>query len=465
MSVWLFGFSAGVLLSVLGLLARLWAGLPYPPQVLFDRLTRLMGTPEVFNWLHQWLGVGQGGKIGAFVGVLFLWLGGLTLLGLMAPLVGSLVLLLGLLVLMPFPWAIGYALFYLLIRLALQPAQKAHQAGRRQALNAIGAGSLLVTLAASGGLFRKVLQGTDQTATPALKAGSPLPEGVVSQEDLYYVSKNLEGFDPVLKEQDWTLKVSGRVNTPQTFTLADLKKLPQRQLELTLNCISNPVGGFLIGNAIWTGFTVRELLNRVGVQQGAKFIIWKAADGYIESLPLGEAYEEDVLLVHSINGEPLNARHGFPLRVLIPGRYGMKQPRWITEIELSSTDVPSYWSQRGWDKEAFIKPSSRFDYPEEGKPVPAQQQVELRGVAFAGRTPITRVEVSVDGGKSWMETTLKERRSNHAWTLWSLPWTFEKGIHEVVVRAHAGGKVQTDQTADPLPSGSTGWHRFLVNVS
>ncbi|GGJ23749.1 molybdopterin-dependent oxidoreductase [Deinococcus roseus] len=459
------GFSAAVLLSGLGLLARMWAAAPYPPQVLFDRISQFLGTPAMFNLIHHLLGVGQGGKIAAFLGVLLLWLGGLTLLGVLGPVIATGVLLLVLLFVVPAGWAVGYAVLYLLIRLALQPAVIQHQQGRREALNALGVGSLAITVAASGSLLKKVLDGTDQTAASAFKAGSPLPEGIVSQDDLYYVSKNLEGFDPLLSAEKWSLKIKGMVEKPGDLTLSDLKKFRQRDLELTLNCISNPVGGFLIGNAIWTGFTLRDLLNQVGVKQGAKFILWKAADGYIESLPLGEAYEEDVMLVHSINGEPLTPKHGFPLRVLIPGRYGMKQPRWITEMELSSSDVPSYWSQRGWDKEAFIKPSSRFDVPEEGKPVVAGKELMMKGVAFAGKVPITRVEVSVDGGKTWQEAALKDRRSKHAWTLWSLPWTPEAGIHEVVVRAYGAGKLQTDQTADPLPSGSTGWHRFLVNAS
>ncbi|GEM47430.1 molybdopterin-dependent oxidoreductase [Deinococcus cellulosilyticus] len=459
------GFSAAVIFSVLGLAGRVWGQLPYPPQVIFDRITQFLGTPVMFNLIHDLLGVGQGGKIAAFVGVLLMWLGGLSLLGVLSPILAATVILLVLVLLVPFPWALAHALLYLLVRLALQPATRSFEQGRRKALTTLGAGSALLTLGATGGLFKNVLQGTDQTSASAFKAGSALPEGIVSQEDLYYVSKNLEGFDPVIEAQAWTLKVGGLVERPTNFSLDDLKRFQQRDLELTLNCISNPVGGFLIGNAIWTGFTVRDLLNQVGVKQGAKFIIWKAADGYVESLPLGEAHEEDVLLVHSINGEPLTPKHGFPLRVLIPGRYGMKQPRWITEIELSRTDIPSYWSQRGWDKEALIKPSSRFDFPEEGKPVPAGQEILMKGVAFAGRVPITKVEVSVDGGKNWQEAKLSARRSVHAWTLWSLPWTPETGIHEVVVRAYAAGKLQTEATADPLPGGSTGWHRFLVNVS
>lgn len=454
-----------MILSLIGLAGRLWAQLPYPPQVLFDRMTQFLGTPTMFNLIHDLLGVGQGGKIAAFVGVLLMWLGGLSLLGVLSPLIASGLLFLVLVLLIPLQWALLYAVLYWLIRQALQPAAHGFKQGRRQALTALGAGSALVTLATAGGLFKNVLQGTDQTSASAFKAGSPLPEGIVSQEDLYYVSKNLEGFDPVLQEANWTLKVGGMVERPAELTLADLQKFEQRQLELTLNCISNPVGGFLIGNAIWTGFRVRDLLNQVGIKQGAKFIIWKAADGYIESIPLGEAQEDDVLLVHSINGERLTPKHGFPLRVLIPGRYGMKQPRWITEIQLSRTDVPSYWSQRGWDREALIKTSSRFDVPEEGKPVVAGQEMQMKGVAFAGKVPITKVEVSVDGGKTWQEAELSPRRSQHAWTLWSLPWTPKTGIHEVVVRAYAAGKLQTEALADPLPSGSTGWHRFLVNVS
>ena len=203
---------------------------------------------------------------------------------------------------------------------------------------------------------------------------------------------------------------------------------------------------------------------RWGSNNEARFVLWEAADGYTESLPLGEALDPEVLLITKLNGEALNARHGFPLRVLIPGRYGMKQPRWITKITLSADDQPGYWVKREWSKAARVELMSRIDQPPESSPhLAAGAETFLRGVAFYS-APITKVEVSIDGQQTWHEASLIAPRSVYAWTPWQIRWTPQAGTYTLAVRAYAGNVAQTSQQELALPEGATGYHSFAVEV-
>ncbi len=470
---WLAAWLTAVLLSALGLAGRAWGALAYPPLDLFGILTQFAGVPRVFQIIHSIFGLGQGGKIFAFVGVVVLWLGGLTLLGLLQPWVGALALGLLLLSFTPFPVALGYAAAFWLLTLGVRALLRPLRAGdvntgdvdkRRTLVGALWGGSALLVAGGLAGVFRSVGGSARQAAQ--VGPDGALPLGVTPQQDFYYVSKNLEAFDPQLSAADWKLTVNGMVRSPATFTLDELRQFPGRDVQLTLSCISNPIGGPLISNGIWTGFTVADLLKKVGVQPGAKFIVWKAADGYEESLPLGDAYEQDVVLVYGLNGQPLSQKHGFPLRVLIPGRYGMKQPRWITSIRLTDQDIAGYWNKRGWSKTARVEIMSRIDQPAEATPtVKAGVPTPLRGVAFGGLRPITRVEVSTDGEQTWRAAKLTELGSKYAWTLWELPWTPAAGSHQLAVRAYSGDEAQVKTDAEALPEGATGYHTFVVAAS
>ncbi|MGI8747572.1 MAG: molybdopterin-dependent oxidoreductase, partial [Deinococcus sp.] len=420
-------------------------------------------------------GLGQGGKIFAFSGVALLWLGGLTVFGALGrPVIGGLLTALVCLLLVPWQTALldGLAFTALLESVAtllagrasrLRPEGSPPDSGWRGATAALAAGGALV---AGGGLFSLFRStGAPPSAVAVPVPGGPLPFGVTPVGQWYYVSKNLEAFDPKLDGAKWQLKVGGMVRSPQSFSLTDLKGFQPVSEELTLSCISNPVGGPLISNGIWQGFRLSELLKKVGVQPGARYLLWEAADGYTESLPLGRALEDDVLLVHSLNGQPLTPKHGFPLRVLIPGRYGMKQPRWITGIRLSDQDQPGYWVKRGWSRTALVELTSRIDLPVETSPVvKAGQPGFIRGIAFFGDKPITKVEVSVDGEKSWQAARLIQPRSRSVWTTWELAWTPAAGNHQLSVRAYSGSTVQKSAEKDALPEGATGYHHFIVNA-
>ena len=455
------GFIQAVSLSALGLLAGLDFGVPYPPQEVFNEVTQLLGTPAMFQLVHATFGYGQGGKVAAFIAVAALWLGGLTALRLAGPLFGTALLFLGTALLIPMPGPVLYALAFLGLFFALQPITASP--GRRGVMRVLGGGAAALLVGGSLPLLRGVLGSGQRQDRDAWTRTGGLQLGVTAQRDLYYVSKNIEPFDPDIDRAQWRLAVRGLVRTPTTFTFAELQAFPQVEFERTLYCISNPVGGPLLGNVVWTGFKVADLLRAVGVQTGARWIVWRSDDGYAESLPLGEALEEDVLLAHQANGEPLSRKHGYPLRVLIPDRLGMKQPKWITAIELTAEEVPGYWAERGWTRTGYLETSSRIDEPSAQNPVvAADTPTEIRGVAFAGTQTITRVEVSTDGGSTWQDAALSPKRSAYAWTLWSLGWTPTLGPQRLVVRAYANGELQTSQAREPLPEAATGWHSVEV---
>ncbi|WP_407541368.1 molybdopterin-dependent oxidoreductase [Deinococcus radiomollis] len=508
---------AAIVLSLIGYLLFLAVDLAYPPLRLFGTMTQLLGIPRLFQLVHQIFGLGQGGKIFAFTGVSVLWLGGLTLLGgLWRGQISGLMVFVLMLIFTPWYVALGYGVaFWLLLDgvnallaprragaggntggdtisdtsgsvvspiagppVKLAPARRtpaadlrgagrvvtAPDSARRTTTALLAAGGAVVAAGGLSALFGS--GGETASAAAVITPGGPLPFGVTPVSQWYYVSKNLEPFDPKVDGTKWRLKVSGLVRTPQSLSLQDLKKFTPVTDERTLACISNPVGGPLISNGVWVGFRLSELLKAAGVQGGAKYLIWEAADGYTESLPLGRALEDDILLVHTLNGAPLNVKHGFPLRVLIPGRYGMKQPRWITGIRLTDTDEPGYWVKRGWSKAAEVELLSRIDEPAEISPqMKAGVASAIRGIAFFGDKPITKVEVTTDGGKTWTAARLVTPRTRYAWTPWEMPFTPAAGVYQIAVRAFSGSTVQKVADADALPEGATGYHHFIVNVS
>ncbi|WP_161882421.1 molybdopterin-dependent oxidoreductase [Deinococcus alpinitundrae] len=468
---------AAVLLSATGYAALVWASWAYPPITLYGTLTQLLGTPAIFQLLHRLLGLGQDAKLLAFSGVAVLWLGGLSLLGtLERPLIAGISLaILCILGLGALGWwlPIVYGLvFWALLEgvnrllapapAGAKPAATHPDPTRRTTTLGLATGGLL---AAGGGLTALFKSGNAATTTDALLPGDPLPFGVTPVEQFYYVSKNLEAFDPRLSAEKWTLTVGGLVQRPRTFSLSDLQQFAPVTSERTLSCISNPVGGPLISNGVWSGFRLSALLGEVGMQKEARFVLWEAADGYTESLPLGEALDPEILMVTQLNGSPLNARHGFPLRVLIPGRYGMKQPRWITKLTLSAEDQPGYWVKRDWSRTARVELMSRIDQPPEIDPgVKAGVPTFIRGVAFYSQL-ITKVEVSTDGEQTWREAELVRPRSRYAWTPWQLAWTPAAGSHMLSVRAFSGEVGQKTAQKDALPEGATGHHTFEVQAS
>ncbi len=265
----------------------------------------------------------------------------------------------------------------------------------------------------------------------------------------------------------WRLRVTGMVDNPLELTMDELVTLPLVERDITLACVSNPVGGPLIGNARWLGVPLARLLERAGMQRGASQIVGRSVDGFTVGFPTEVALDgRDAMVAVGMNGEPLPFAHGFPARLVVPGLYGyVSATKWLTEIELTTLgEFDAYWVRRGWAKEAPIKIQSRIDVPRAGADVSAGPRA-IAGVAWAQRRGIDRVEVRVDEG-AWQRARLGPALSDDAWRQWLLDWEAAPGRRRIEVRATGGdGEVQTDERDAPFPDGATGLHSITVDVS
>ncbi len=288
---------------------------------------------------------------------------------------------------------------------------------------------------------------------------------ITSNDQFYVVSKNLAA-DPIVDGNSWRLTVDGQVAKPFTLTYQDLQKLPMKQQYESLMCVSNEVGGPYMSNALWEGVPLVDLLQRAGVKTGATKIVFHAADDYTDSIHLTKALEPTTLLAVRMNGAAVPREHGFPVRMLVPGIYGMKHCKWLTRVEVVNYNFQGYWQQRGWSDAAPVRLTSRIDTPLDGSTVAATSTAYIAGVAFSGNKGISEVDVSTDAGQTWQRATLKKPLSGLTWVLWELPWQPRAGSHIVTVRAiDLEGNVQDPNEEPPLPNGSSGYHNITVNVS
>ncbi len=286
---------------------------------------------------------------------------------------------------------------------------------------------------------------------------------VTPANTFYFVSKNLAG-DPVITASSWRLAFTGMVNAPYSLTYDQLRALPQVTQYHTLECISNEVGGNLMSSGFFTGVRLADALNAAGIQRGATEVIFKAADGYSDSLHLSQALDDRSLIAYLLDGQPLPTLHGFPARLLIPGLYGMKNGKWLTELSVSAGAYAGYWEQRGWSPEAVVNLTSRIDTPHDGDLL-SSKPLAIAGIAYAGDKGIARVDVSVDSGKSWKPALMRRPLGALTWALWEYPWTPSSGEQVIIVRAiDLAGNVQTPYPASPLPNGATGYHAITVTV-
>jgi molybdopterin-dependent oxidoreductase-like protein protein/Big-like domain-containing protein len=236
---------------------------------------------------------------------------------------------------------------------------------------------------------------------------------------------------------------------------------------VTLTCVSNPVGGDLIGNARWTGYLVRDLLARAGIHRDADMVLSTSIDGFSAGSPV-EALTDgrDSLLAIGMNGEPLPTEHGYPARLVVPGLYGyVSATKWVVDLELTRFDkAHGYWTPLGWSARGPIKTQSRVDVPRSGQDI-AVGKVTFGGVAWAQNRGVRGVEVRIDDG-DWKPAQLGGSYSNDTWRLWSFEWQAEKpGQHTITVRATDNtGYVQTSERARPAPDGATGWHSVTFAV-
>lgn len=292
-----------------------------------------------------------------------------------------------------------------------------------------------------------------------------LPAEVTPVGKFYTVSKNV--FDPSVDGRTWKFAVKGKVERPYSLTLEGLRQLPAVEKPHTLMCISNEVGGELISNGTWKGVPLRAILEKAGIKPGATELILRARDGYSDSFPLAAALQDGTILAYEMNGQPLAKQHGFPARVLVTGIYGMKNVKWLSELEVADYDYKGYWESRGWSDTAIYKTFSRIDVPRAGAPLRAGARTWIAGVAFAGDRGVRAVEVSVDGGRSWQAARVKPAMGNHTWVLWVFEWTpAAAGSATLRVRAVDGtGTVQSAGPKPSLPDGAEGHHTVSVKVT
>ncbi|HEV2893807.1 MAG TPA: molybdopterin-dependent oxidoreductase, partial [Actinomycetota bacterium] len=353
---------------------------------------------------------------------------------------------------------------------------------RRELLRAIvGAAGLLAT----GFAIRRLTGGIGDSggqplarpagAAPVRPAPAPAPGDdpgaweiagltpeVTSNRLHYTVDESI--IDPNVDRGSWRLRIEGLVGRPVVLGYDELLAMPSTEQYVTLQCISNLVGGDLVGTAKWTGVPLARVLERAGgAGQGAVRVVFHAVGGYSDSLPIAKALDPETVIAYGMNGRSLPRAHGFPARIIAPGIYGMKNVKWLERIEVVDYDYEGYWQRSdGWDNVAEIKTASRIDVPQEL--TSAESAGVVAGLAWAGDRGIRRVEVSLDGGASWVPATLRRELARAAWRQWRLPLPAgASGRHRLKVRATDGrGDLQTPRPAPPHPSGASGYHEVDV---
>ncbi|MBM4362273.1 MAG: molybdopterin-dependent oxidoreductase, partial [Deltaproteobacteria bacterium] len=300
---------------------------------------------------------------------------------------------------------------------------------------------------------------------PRLRDIPGLAPRITPNELHYTVDEYL--IKPFVDPEAWRLEVRGHVDRPFTLTYEELLDLESVEQPHTLQCISNEVGGPLIGTALWTGVPLRGLLARAGVKPGAFDVVFRSVDDYSDSIPLDRALDPGTLLAYLMNGRTLPREHGYPLRVLVPEIYGIKNVKWLRTIEVATFDFRGYWQERGWSDLAIVNTTARIDVPDRFRAVRRQSgEVLVAGIANASVRGIAKVEVSFDRGATWTAADLEAPAGPFTWRRWSLRWRPPgTGRHSVTVRASDGaGRTQSVTKRPPFPDGSTGYDEFDVAV-
>jgi DMSO/TMAO reductase YedYZ molybdopterin-dependent catalytic subunit len=303
-----------------------------------------------------------------------------------------------------------------------------------------------------------------EAAFSELEADDKLTPVITSVADFYHVSKNIS--DPVVDGAAWALTIGGTVATPLRLTYDEVVARAKTRNITTLSCISNELNGDLAGTAEWTGLPLRELLEEAGINPATVDVVFRAADGYDDSIPFAQAMDPTTLLVTGMNGEPLPPDHGFPARLIAPPIYGMKNVKWIEQIEAVDIDYLGYWQTRGWSDPAPYQIWGRIDTPAAGEELPTGPALAA-GVAAAGDRGILRVEISLDGGTTWADADLEPSiNPNFTWVRWVFPFEATPGVTKMLMRATDGeGTVAPSEYLPPLPDGATGWPERTVRVA
>ena len=306
---------------------------------------------------------------------------------------------------------------------------------------------------------------------------APLLASEITPTDLFYrIDKN--PIVPVVMTSTWKLTVKGLVAKPLEINYTELRNMPSVEEFATLECVSNKIGGELISTAVWKGVRLKDMLGKAQVMPSAKYIVFRCYDGYDVGIPLERGLFEGSILAYDMNGASLTAEHGYPIRAIVPGLYGMMNPKWITEIELVDSIYEGYWQRKGWANNAKYNTHSFIVIPDSAAvrqrfsnlaasssiaPSPSGM-VPIAGVAFAGDRGISKVEVSTDGGATWKDAHLKDPLSPYTWVLWTIEVNMiDIGSHRIIARAtDKTGKVQIAVLQNPFPNGATGYP--IINI-
>ena len=289
----------------------------------------------------------------------------------------------------------------------------------------------------------------------------------VTPNDSFYRIDTAFGRVPQVDPGDWRLRFTGMVDNPYEITFDEIQAMDLSDYVITLSCVSNEVGGNLVGNAVWTGVPLSVLLDRAGVQAGADQVVGRSVDDWTAGFPTGVVYDgRNAILAIGMNDEFLPTSHGFPARLVVAGLYGyVSAVKWIEEINLTTWDgFDGYWVPRGWSKEGPMKTQSRIDVPAGGRGLVAGQPTPVAGIAWAPTRGIERVEVNIDD-EGWLPCQLGEAAGDESWVQWHREWTPGAGRHRIQVRATDGdGITQRSEEVPPAPNGAEGWHTVTVNA-
>ncbi len=338
------------------------------------------------------------------------------------------------------------------------------QIGRR----AVVLGGIGLVAAGGGiGLLRKLYGDATFSYDGTQYKGKDL-EAITPNDKFYCVTKNI--IDPKVNPALWRLQIGGMVERGRSYSIEEIKALTPVTQETTLMCISNGIGAGLMSNAMWKGVPLRALLEAAGAKSEGKKVLLHGVDNYTDSFPIEKAMNPNTLIAYEMNGEPLPERHGAPARMVVPGYFGEKNVKWVTRIEVTGEEAKGFYEKQGWGPDFKIPIRSRIDDPGDKAKLELSKLsggMRIKGVAFAGDRGISRVEVTVDGAKTWQEARLDYPGTKLTWALWSFDWQPQSaGDHLLSVRATNGdGLLQAEDPSRPFTSGVTGFHWVSVHLA